>query len=86
MDIPFILSYLPPLVIIENVLIDDTNLFKNEELLELWGVLVLNLSCNVLNLLHKLIDLLQLDEKDLVADNTLDQVNELFSGQNVERD
>lgn len=35
MDIPFILSYLPPLVIIENVLIDDTNLFKNEELLEL---------------------------------------------------
>lgn len=70
MDIPLILRSLPPLIIIEYVLINNANLLKNEELLT--RMIVLNLSSYRIDLLNKLIDLLELDEQDLVANYALD--------------
>ena len=70
MDIPLILRSLPPLIIIKYVLINNANLLKNEELLT--RMIVLNLSSYRIDLLNKLIDLLELDEQDLVANYALD--------------
>jgi len=83
MNIPFILSSLPSLVIVKDVFIDDSNLLKNQEFLR--GVIVFHLTSDSIDLLHELVDLLELDQKDLVANYALDQVHELFSCQDVKR-
>lgn len=84
MDIPLILSCLPSLVAIDDVFVDDANLLIDPEFLR--AMIVLHFSCNALDLLMELVDLLQLDQKDFVAHNAFDQVDKLLSGQDVQGD
>ena len=81
MNVSFILCDLPPLVIVQNELIDNANLLKNNEILCSW--IILDVARNGLDLVDKLIDLLELDQKDLIIYDALYQVKELFSLQNI---
>ena len=81
MNVSFILGDLPPLVIVQNELIDNANLLENNEILCSW--IILDVARNGLDLVDKLIDLLELDQKDLIIYDALYQVKELFSLQNI---
>ena len=84
MNVPFILCDLPLLVIVHNELIDNADLFEDNKILRGW--IILDISCNSLYLVDKLIDLLELDQEDLVSYDALYQVNELFSLEDVQWD
>ena len=48
------------------------------------GWIILDVSGDRLDLVDKLINLLELDQEDLVPDDALDQVDELFSLEDVQ--
>ena len=71
MDISLILRCLPLLVAIDDVFVDNTDLLIDPEH---WAaVLILHFTRDCFYLLMKLVNLLQLDEKELVPDDTFYQ-------------
>jgi hypothetical protein len=71
MNIPLILGCLPALIIIDNIFVNDANLLIYPET---WGaVYVFHFSRNGSDILMELVDLLQLDDKELVPDDTFYQ-------------
>ena len=81
-DVSLVLGALPSLVIVDDILVDDGNLLIDPEHLAV--ELVLDLALNRLNVLVELVDLLELVKKLLVADDALDHVDELITGEDVE--
>ena len=82
MKVPLILGDLPLLVIVQNELIYNGDLFEDNKILGGW--IILDISCYSLDLVDKLINLLELDQEDLVSYDTLYQVNELFSLEDIQ--
>jgi hypothetical protein len=84
MNIPLILRRLPPLVTIYKVFVNDAYLLNDPE--RCATVLVFHISRDGYDLLMELVNLFQLDEKELVPDNTFYQWDKLFSCEDVQGD
>jgi hypothetical protein len=81
--ISLVLGLLPSLVIVDDVLIDDSDLLINTELSR--SMFIGDLSSNSGDLLHKCINLFELDQQDFVSHNTLNLVDKLLSRKNIQR-